>query len=116
MTAQEVHRLLAVIRVAYPNWQKGQEIAASNLWEEALADIDYDAANAALKRHISTNKFAPTIAEIREPCTKTRSENTLMVRSRRDLVRALSAARRKELNEHREKIPQPESDLQRNNV
>ena len=63
MTAQEVHRLLAVIRVAYPNWQKGQEIAASNLWEEALADIDYDAANAALKRHISTNKFAPTIAE-----------------------------------------------------
>ena len=47
MTAQEVHRLLAVIRVAYPNWQKGQEIAASNLWEEALADIDYDAGNAA---------------------------------------------------------------------
>lgn len=39
MTAQEVHRLLAVIRVAYPNWQKGQEIAASNLWEEALAMV-----------------------------------------------------------------------------
>lgn len=116
MTVQEVNRLLAVIRVAYPNWQKGQEIAASNLWAEALADVEYDAANAALKRHISANKFAPTIAEIREPCTKTRNENTLMMRSRRNLVRALSAARRKEPNEHHEQIPQPESDLQRHNV
>lgn len=65
MTEKEVGKLMALIKVAYPNWQRGQEGAAFNLWAQALADMDAERATEALVRHIKTCKFAPTIAEIR---------------------------------------------------
>ncbi len=65
MTEKEVGKLMALIKLAYPNWQRGQEDAAFRLWAQALADVDAAQATEALARHIKTCKFAPTIAEIR---------------------------------------------------
>ncbi len=38
---------------------------AMELWYDALKDISYQNASIALKKHIMTNKFPPTIADIR---------------------------------------------------
>lgn len=65
MTEKEVAKLMALIKLAYPNWQCGQESPALKLWAQALADVDASQATEALVRHINTCKFAPTIAEIR---------------------------------------------------
>lgn len=65
MTPDEVQKLLAVIRAAYPGWQKGSEQSALAVWSRYLADIDGDAAAQALDAHIRTSKYAPTVAEIR---------------------------------------------------
>ena len=66
MTKHETMQLLAIIRAAYPGWQKGNEQAAAELWAQQLRDIDANRAATALDKHIKTSKFAPTIAEIRE--------------------------------------------------
>ena len=39
------------------------------IWYRLLQDIPYEVANIAIQRHMMTNKFPPTIAEIREQAT-----------------------------------------------
>jgi hypothetical protein len=41
-------------------------VDAARLWAEYLSDVDTNTAIAAIKRLIATNKFPPTIAEVRE--------------------------------------------------
>lgn len=64
MLPAEIAKLLTVIAANYPNFTVDEVKHA--LWSEMLADIDYPTANMAVKRHIATCRFAPTIAEIRE--------------------------------------------------
>ena len=42
---------------------------AVKVWFELLKDIDYTVLNMACQQYISTNKFAPTIADLRELCS-----------------------------------------------
>ena len=44
---------------------------ALNVWFELLKDIEYQILNMACQQYISTNKFAPTIADLRELCSNT---------------------------------------------
>lgn len=64
MTRDEVAKLMAIIRAAYPTWQRENEKPAFALWARELADADAALVLAALDEHIKTCKYAPTIAEI----------------------------------------------------
>lgn len=64
MQPAEIAKLLTVIAANYPTFTV-DEIKHS-LWLDMLADVDYPTANMAVRRHIATSRFAPTVAEIRE--------------------------------------------------
>lgn len=64
MQPAEIAKLLTVIAANYPGFAVDE--IKHGLWSDMLADIDYPTANMAVKRHIATSRFAPTIADIRE--------------------------------------------------
>ena len=72
MTREEVGKLLAVIRAAYPGWQRGAEAQAAAVWLRYLADIDAADAARALDAHIKASRYAPTVAEIRAGAAKSK--------------------------------------------
>lgn len=68
MNRVEVAKLLAIIAGAHPNFEA--EEAKVTIWHELLGDLDYEAAQRAVHQHITTSKWIPTIAEIREQATR----------------------------------------------
>ena len=48
---------------------------AMQLWYSELKDIPYQLAHTALRKYVSTNKFAPTIADIREQVAELNNQN-----------------------------------------
>jgi hypothetical protein len=64
MSPAEVSKLLPVLAAAYSNFVVDN--LQHRLWSDMLADLDYRLAVLAVRRHIATSRFAPTIAEIRE--------------------------------------------------
>lgn len=77
MTREEFKTIVKVMRSTYPNCLvTTQEVF--NLWYRELSDISYQDASRALDKHIKTNKFAPTISELRSPAEiKNRFNNFL---------------------------------------
>ena len=70
MTKLETIELFGVLIAAYPNFDKfkddGQVEAMVNMWATLFADDDSKIVSLAVKRHIMTSKWPPSIAEIRE--------------------------------------------------
>lgn len=66
MNKQEIIRLLSIATANFPAMQEKDMRPTAVLWEKALADIPYDVAEKALLKVLSTSKFFPTVAEIRE--------------------------------------------------
>lgn len=66
MTIEEFSLLVKGMREIYPRADFIPTQDAFNIWFELLKDLPYEVANAAVQQHMLTNKFAPTIAEIRE--------------------------------------------------
>lgn len=70
MTRAEVAAILKLVVASYPNYDKFRdktEVANTvNLWAVMFADDDRDMVTLAVKKHIATNKWPPSIAEIRE--------------------------------------------------
>lgn len=66
MTIEEFSLLVKGMREVYPRADFIPTQDAFNIWFELLKDLPYEVANAAVQQHMLTNKFAPTIAEIRE--------------------------------------------------
>lgn len=83
MNRNEVIKILAVVRVAYPNsyskFTNADLEALISLWGIQFKDYDYDIVNGALNTIISTDKsdFAPTIARIKEVCGNLLSPNKM---------------------------------------
>lgn len=67
MSPTETARILAVIAAAYPRFEVNE--ITHSVWSEMLGDLEYVVVNDAVRRHICTSRFAPTIAEIREQAT-----------------------------------------------
>ena len=69
MTKEETTQILAILKAAYPAFYKGQtqeELSgAVSIWHSMLLDLDYELITKATQRIIATNKFAPSIAEMR---------------------------------------------------
>lgn len=75
MTANEFGVLANAIKTYFPRDNVLPTENAMRLWYEELKDIPYQAAYIALRKYVSTNKFAPTIADIREQVSELETKN-----------------------------------------
>lgn len=66
MNKQEFSSWAKALRTYYPREQLLPNEAAMELWYQALKDIPMQVAEATLRKWVATNKWSPTIAEIRE--------------------------------------------------
>ena len=69
MTLEETAKMIAYISVFHPKyWDgvKGGEEAVTRAWHDLLRDIPAGMALGAVRAHLETNRFPPTIAEIRK--------------------------------------------------
>lgn len=66
MDKQEFATLAMAIRTYYPKENILPNKEAMQLWFRELQDIPFPVAEAALRKWVSTNKWSPSIAEIRE--------------------------------------------------
>lgn len=70
MTKGEFISLVAVIKNFYPRDNILPTNEALDCWYGAIGDIDYKDAKTAVMRHVQTNKFPPTVADIRQQTIK----------------------------------------------
>lgn len=70
MTKKQTIELFAIFVAAYPNFDKfkdeDQVAGMVNVWANIFADDDAAIVGMAAKKHIATNKWPPSIAEIRD--------------------------------------------------
>ncbi len=66
MTKEEFKILCKIMKAVYPQPTFLPDAYAFKVWYELLEDLDYTVAQAAIEKYILTNKFPPTIADIRE--------------------------------------------------
>lgn len=70
MTIKEFAQIAAAIKTYFPRESILPTEKAMELWYMELNDLPYDTANLALRMYVATNKFPPTIADIRECAAK----------------------------------------------
>ena len=70
MTRADAARLVAIVVTAYPNYDKFRDEAAVtatvNLWAMMFESDNAGLVGLAVKKHIATSKWPPSVAEIRE--------------------------------------------------
>lgn len=69
MTRQEFAMFAMALKTYYPREALLPNQPAMELWYRELEDIPYKVAEAALRKWVATNKWSPSIAEIREITT-----------------------------------------------
>lgn len=69
MDRKEFATFAAALRTFYPKEQLLPNQQAMELWYRELQDIPYRVAETALRKWVATNKWSPSIAEIREAVT-----------------------------------------------
>lgn len=69
MTVDEFGQLAAAIKTFFPKDNMLPTNKAMDLWFDMLKDLTYESAYAALKKHVASSRFPPTIADIREGAT-----------------------------------------------
>lgn len=69
MTREEFKVLCKGMKAVYTQPSFLPDADAFNIWYSLLQDIDYTIAQAAIQKYMLTNKFPPTIADIREYTT-----------------------------------------------
>ena len=66
MTKTEFSKIAAAINTYYPKEKPFPNGAAVQLWYEEFKDCSYEDVVMALRRHVNTSKWCPTIAELKE--------------------------------------------------
>lgn len=66
MTRDEFKTLAKGMKAVYTKPEFLPDRGAFEVWFSLLEDLSYEAANMAIQKHMATNKFPPTIADIRE--------------------------------------------------
>lgn len=66
MTREEFGRLAAAIKTYYSKEDVLVNDHAMELWYQQLKDLDYKISSIALSKWVATNKWSPTIADLRE--------------------------------------------------
>lgn len=70
MTKQEFSKIASAINTYYPKDKPFVNDAAVQLWYEEFRELPYEDVVAALRRHVNTSKWCPTIAELKEAVVK----------------------------------------------
>jgi hypothetical protein len=70
MKTSEFSVLAAAIKTYYPRFTIFPNQEAMSLWYDALKDLPIDVLSAAVKKWAVTEKWPPTIAELREKCSE----------------------------------------------
>lgn len=85
MTLEESAKLLAMIKLAYPNSYKGIDnettLATVNMWHRAFKATPYGIIEMSLDHFVKGSKFPPTIADVIDELKKMHSEATVNVLS-----------------------------------
>lgn len=68
MNNEQFLTIAATLRAAYPNNNFLTTKDSITVWYEMLKDLDFTMCKSAAQEYISTGKFPPTIADIREKC------------------------------------------------
>ena len=66
MDKREFSLFASALRTYYPKEQILPNAQAMELWFRELQDIPFEVAEASLRKWVTTNKWSPSIAEIRE--------------------------------------------------
>lgn len=66
MNRKEIINLLAIATANFPSMQEKDMKPTAVLWEKSLSDVEYAVAEKALLKVLSTSKFFPTVADLRE--------------------------------------------------
>ncbi len=74
MTKEEFSKVAVAMRTYYPNQNLLPNTQSVELWYMQLCDIPYQVMTVALNEWVSTNKWAPTIADMREATARLVSE------------------------------------------
>ena len=73
MTEQEFAKLAMAIKTFFPRENILPNSQALELWYRELQDIPANVAEAALRKWVATNKWSPSIAELRETAAEVRN-------------------------------------------
>ena len=65
MTLGEFNDLVMTMKSLYSDTRFIPDELAMNVWYDLLKDLTYEQARAAVRKHMLTSKFPPTVAEIR---------------------------------------------------
>lgn len=87
MTRDEFKILVKSMKAVYPQATFIPDNDAFSVWYELLKDIDYKPCAMAIQRYMSTEKFPPTIADIRENAFKNTQANEMSEAEAWSLVR-----------------------------
>lgn len=69
MTREEFKRLADAMKAAYPRYNLFGDKNSLSVWYEMLKDIDYPICSDALKQHLQSSVYPPTIADLRNNST-----------------------------------------------
>ena len=75
MTFKEFGYIADAIKTYFPRDNVLPTEHAMSLWYEGLKDLPYQIVSIALKKYVQTNKFSPTIADIREQAEQLNQNN-----------------------------------------
>lgn len=76
MNKQDFGKLVIAIRGAYRDKDFLKNSVSMEMWYECLKDIPYEVAVAAVRIHMMTSKWTPTIAELREQVADIQADKT----------------------------------------
>lgn len=71
MNLKETTAVIAILKAAYPKWKPESDTAG--VWAGALADLSSSEVVAAVRRHMATEQWPPSIAELRAACVQQQS-------------------------------------------
>lgn len=74
MTKQEFSNIASALRTYYPKENILPNLPAMELWYRETCDIDYQVMELAVRKWVATNKWSPSIAELREICAEITKE------------------------------------------
>ena len=75
MNFDEFKRLVKGMKAVYTSQSFLPDANSVKIWYELLKDMPYEIANVSIQKHMATNKFPPTVAEIRSGATEITSKH-----------------------------------------
>lgn len=83
MSNKEVTQILAMLKIAYPNYfkdyQQTETYATINLYQQQLSNFNFKIVSLAVNNLIKKSKFLPAISEIIEECEKLKDKHIFSI-------------------------------------